>query len=65
MQSNDGQTVGWGPENEMPLLKKGVGQGSHQSDVICSTVGWLKNAGQQPEYGKDTGLDDLLNVKAD
>jgi hypothetical protein len=35
------------------LLKKGVGCGSHQSDVICSTVGWLKEAGQQLEYGKN------------
>lgn len=53
MQSNDGQKAGWGPENEMPLLKKGVGRGSHRSDVICSTVGWLRNAGQQLEYGKN------------
>jgi len=39
--------------NKQPLLKKGVGCGSNRSDVICSTVGWLKEAGQQHEYGKN------------
>jgi hypothetical protein len=29
MQANDGQKAGWGPENEQPLLKKGVGWGFH------------------------------------
>lgn len=53
MQSKDGQKAEWGPENEMPLLKKGVGQGSQWNDVICSTVGWLQNAGQQLKYGKN------------
>jgi hypothetical protein len=53
MQANDGDRAGWGPEDERPLLKKGVGHGSHWSDVICSTVGWLKEAGQQLEYGKN------------
>jgi hypothetical protein len=51
MQANDRQKAGWGLEDEQPLLKKGVGQGSHQSDVICLTVRWLKDAGQQLEYG--------------
>ena len=52
MQANDGMKAGWGPEGEQPLLKKGPGWGSHRSDIICSTVGWLKEAGQQLEYGK-------------
>ena len=53
MQANDGEKAGWGPKDEQPLLKKGVGRGSHRSDVICSTVGWLEEAGQQLEYGKN------------
>jgi hypothetical protein len=53
MQANDGMKAGWGPEGEQPLLKKGPGRGSHRSDIICSTVGWLKEAGQQLEYGKN------------
>lgn len=53
MQTNDGPKAGWGPKDEQPLLKKGPGRGSHRSDVICSTVGWLKEAGQQLEYGKN------------
>ena len=53
MQANNSDKAGWGPEDEQPLLKKGVGCGSYQSDVICSTVGWLEEAGQQLEYGKD------------
>ena len=53
MQANDGMKAGWGPEGEQPLLKKGPGQGSHRSDIICSTFGWLKEAGQQLEYGKN------------
>ena len=53
MQSNDGPKGGWGPQDEMPLLKKGAGRGSHRSDVICACHGWLHNAGQQLEYGKN------------
>jgi hypothetical protein len=34
------------------LLKKGPGWESYCSDIIYSTVGWLKEAGQQLEYGK-------------
>jgi len=33
-------------------FEEGAGRGSHRSDVICSTFGWLKNAGVQIEYGK-------------
>src|SRR5882762_564391 len=59
MQANDSDKAGWGPEDEQPLLKKGVGCGSHRSDVIFSTVGWLEEAGHQEnvtgvitDYGK-------------
>jgi hypothetical protein len=39
--------------SEQPILKKGAGRGSNQNDVICSTYGWLANAGVQLEYGKN------------
>ncbi|KAI6035963.1 hypothetical protein BKA83DRAFT_4459587 [Pisolithus microcarpus] len=44
---------GWIPNGEQPLQKKGVGCGLHQSDVICSTVGWLQDASHTLEYGKN------------
>jgi hypothetical protein len=40
-------------EGEQPLRKKGVGRGLHQSDIICSTVGWIEEASQTLEYGKN------------
>ncbi|KAH9913281.1 uncharacterized protein B0H18DRAFT_888533, partial [Fomitopsis serialis] len=43
----------WVLEGEQPLKKKGQGRGMHQSEVICSTVGWLTDAGQSMEYGKN------------
>ncbi|OBZ73966.1 hypothetical protein A0H81_06580 [Grifola frondosa] len=52
-QANDGKKKSWVLEGEHPLKKKGVGRGIHQSDVICSTVGWLKEASQTLEYGKN------------
>jgi len=51
--ANDGPKASWVLEGEQPILKKGVSRGSHRSDVICSTFGWLKNAGVQIEYGKN------------
>jgi hypothetical protein len=39
--------------SEQPILKKGAGRGSNRNDVICSTYGWLANAGVQLEYGKN------------
>jgi len=33
--------------------KKGLGRGLHQSDVICSTIGWLREASKTLEYGKN------------
>lgn len=51
--ANDGPKASWVMEGEQPILKKGAGRGSHRSDVICSTFGWLENAGVQIEYGKN------------
>lgn len=52
-QANDGKKKSWVLEGEQPLRKKGVGRGLHQSDVICSTHGWLPEASQTLEYGKN------------
>ncbi|KAJ3553136.1 hypothetical protein NP233_g12718 [Leucocoprinus birnbaumii] len=52
-QCNDGQQWSWIWKGEQPLKKKGVGRGLHQSDVIASTVGWLKDASRTLEYGKN------------
>jgi hypothetical protein len=52
-QANDNREKSWILEGEQPLRKKGVGQGIHQRDVICSTMGWLKDASQTLEYGKN------------
>lgn len=52
-QANDGKKKSWVHENEHALKKKGVGQGIHQSDVICSTMGWLEVASQSLEYSKN------------
>ncbi|KIJ39628.1 hypothetical protein M422DRAFT_174797 [Sphaerobolus stellatus SS14] len=52
-QSNDSQQMSWVWKGEQPLKKKGIGRGLHQSDFICSTVGWLKEASQTLEYGKN------------
>jgi hypothetical protein len=52
-QANDGKKKSWVYENEHALKKKGLGRGIHQSDVICSTVGWMRGASQSLEYGKN------------
>ncbi len=52
-QANDGKKKSWGPVDEQPLKKKGVGRGIHCSEVICSTVGWMKDAGESLEYRKN------------
>ena len=52
-QANDGKKKSWVHKNEHALKKKGVGRGIHQSDVICSTVGWVKAVSQSLEYGKN------------
>jgi hypothetical protein len=53
MQANDGEKEGWVMNGEQPLKKKGAGRGLHQSDIICSTHGWLKGASVTMEYGKN------------
>lgn len=52
-QANDGKKKSWVHQNEHALKKKGVGRGIHQSDVICSTMGWMSAASQSLEYGKN------------
>jgi hypothetical protein len=52
-QANNADAKSWVLDGEHALKKKGVGRGMHQSDVICSTVGWLKEASQSLEYGKN------------
>ncbi len=52
-QANDGRTKSWVLDGEQPLKKKGIGHGIHQSDVICSTFGWIEEASQSMEYAKN------------
>jgi len=52
-QSNNTHNKSWVLGDEHQLQKKGPGHGLHQSDVICSTVGWLKEGSQTLEYGKN------------
>lgn len=51
-QAHDEKKKSWVMDGEHALKKKGVGHGMHHLEVICSTVGWLKEAGQNLEYGK-------------
>ncbi|KAI5981433.1 hypothetical protein EDD15DRAFT_2183216 [Pisolithus albus] len=53
LQSHDATSQYWVFDNEYRLQKKGAGRGIHRSDVICSTVGHLVEAGQSLEYGKN------------
>ena len=52
-QANNNVGKGWIFDGAQPLWKKGAGRGLHQSDVICSTVGWLQEASHTLEYGKN------------
>jgi len=52
-QANDSQGKTWVLDGEHAIKKKGPGRGLHQSDCICSTIGWLKNGSQTLEYGKN------------
>jgi hypothetical protein len=52
-QSNDNAKMSWVLDGEQPLKKRGVGRGLHQSDVICSTKGWLTEASQTLGYSKN------------
>jgi len=42
-----------GPGWWAQLKKKGVGQGIHQSDIVCVTFGWQEEANQSLEYKKN------------
>jgi hypothetical protein len=52
-QANDARGKSWVFDDQHTLRKKGVGRGLHQSDVICSTMGFLPGASQTIEYGKN------------
>ncbi|KAG1789801.1 uncharacterized protein HD556DRAFT_1433541 [Suillus plorans] len=52
-EANNSSSKSWVFGDEHCLRKKGVGCGVHKSDVICSTTGWLKEASQTLEYGKN------------
>ena len=52
-QAHDGQRWSWLLNGESLIKKKGPGRGLHQSDFICSTVGWLHEASVTLEYGKN------------
>ena len=52
-QANDDVGKGWIFDGAQLLWKKGAGRGLHQSDVICSTVGWLQEVSHTLEYGKN------------
>lgn len=52
-QVNDSKGKSWVFRDQHPLWKKGAGHGLHQSDVVCSTVRWLREASQTLEYGKN------------
>jgi len=53
VQSNDATQKSWVFDGEHKLQKKGVGWGIHRSNVICSTVGHLEDAGESLEYSKN------------
>ncbi|PPQ93393.1 hypothetical protein CVT25_015911 [Psilocybe cyanescens] len=52
-QANDGMKKSWVMDGEQPLKKKDAGHGIHQLDVICVTVGWMEEASESMEYGKN------------
>ncbi|CAK5267892.1 unnamed protein product [Mycena citricolor] len=52
-QANDAAQRRWVFEDQHALRKKGAGRGIHRSDIICSTVGHITEAGVQLEYGKN------------
>jgi hypothetical protein len=52
-QANDSPAKAWVLRDKHHLQKKSVGHELHHRDVICSTVGWLADASQTFEYGKN------------
>jgi len=53
VQQNDGKKKSWVLDGEHALKKKGVGRGIHLSGIICTTKGYIEDAGQTLEYGKN------------
>ena len=53
LQANDIMLKMWVYNGQYMLRKKGLGWGLHQSDVINSVIGWLKNGSQTLEYSKN------------
>ncbi|KAH8928086.1 hypothetical protein BT69DRAFT_1185174, partial [Atractiella rhizophila] len=51
--AHDGKHFSWVLDGQSKIRKKGQGRGLHRSDFICSTKGWLEEAGEQLEYGKN------------
>jgi hypothetical protein len=52
-QANDSHDKAWTLEDQHQLRKKGAGRGLHTSGVITATVGYLEEATQIIEYGKN------------
>jgi hypothetical protein len=52
-QAHNSPVKSWVFEDQHSLRKKGARCGIHQSDIICLTVGWVKDASQTLEYGKN------------
>ena len=51
--ANDAHDKAWTLEDQHQLRKKGAGRGLHTSGVISATVGYLEDATQVIEYGKN------------
>ena len=51
--ANDGPRKSWVLDKSHRLRKKGAGRGIHRSEFICNTIGWMKDAGESLEYGKN------------
>ena len=52
-QANDSHDKAWTFEDQHQLRKKGAGRGLHTSGVITATIGYLEEATQIIEYGKN------------
>jgi hypothetical protein len=53
-QANDVNKKSWVMGDHHPLRKKkGASCGLYQSDMICLTIGWLKEGSQTLEYGQN------------
>jgi hypothetical protein len=52
-QANDAHNKAWTLEDQHQLRKKGAGRGLHTSGVITATIGYLEEATQIMEYGKN------------